>query len=63
MSRNEADMIREFGMPRRGLVEAALLVALSRHGGVSGEFREREVLVDEIAAEFSLTSVSEARNL
>lgn len=56
MIRNEANMIREFGMPRRGLVEAALLVALSRHGGVSGEFREGEVLVDEIAAEFSLTS-------
>ena len=56
MSNNEADMIRELGMPRRGLVEAALLVALSRHGGISGEFREGEVLVDEIAAEFSLTS-------
>ena len=56
MNNHEADMIKEFRMPRRELVEAALLMALLRHGAISGDFREGELRVEEIIAEFSLAS-------
>ena len=51
----EGKMYEQFAMPTRKQVEAALLRALLKHGGIIKEFGLGEEIVDEIANDFGLS--------